>query len=125
MKSNYDGTCKGPEKHTWKMNDEVFYDKQTKAICIDSKCFQTLRDGTGVNGKASTAATRDLETRTKDARDQLELLWPMCLQKAGEYFPQRTETATIAGDSYNIEQRRQQFILASVLFKGLSLRWAD
>jgi len=93
MQSSYDGKCKGDPQHTWNKGDEVFYDKPTKTICIDSKCFQKLKEqaqagGTG-NSQGVSVKKRTIEEKTAEARSQLDLLWSMALNKAiNTYHPE-------------------------------------
>ena len=122
MESNYDGTCKGPDKHKWNKGDEVFYDKSTKAICIDGKCFQKLKAG-GQASPGNIAPTRTLEQRTEDARQQLELLWPMCLTKACTVLGLEPKPIK-ASELKNDPEYKDALILAQVFYKGGSMVWA-
>lgn len=89
MKTQYDGTCKGPDKHAWKVGDEVFYDKTTKAICIDSSCFSKLRDAfqTGGNTAKPPTPAATLECKLANLKAFIDMVkasdidnecWPAC-----------------------------------------------
>lgn len=126
MQANYAGKCKAhPDEHSWDAGDEVFYDKTTKVICNDGKCFKEQKESGGSGGvKTPVVPVRNLETRTKDARDQLEMIWPMCLQKANGFFHpdydiQKASTGVLADPHF-----KDIIILAQCLFKGLSMGWS-
>jgi hypothetical protein len=126
MQAQYAGTCKGPDKHTWNPGDEVFYDKATKAICSDGKCFQALKaaGGQSGNGKTPTVPVRTVEQKTEDARNQIEILWPMAMSKATIlYHPDYTmEKATqLQGDDPKFDEILH---LAVRIFRELSLVWS-
>jgi len=127
MKTQYNGTCKGPDKHTWNIGDEVFYDKATKVICIDSACFTKLREVAQNGGGTAkqSASTRTLEGRTQDAADQLRLLWPMCQKKALEHYFEKPELAK-ASELNEIDKPKYEkaMILAQVFYKCGSYVWA-
>lgn len=127
MESRYDGTCKGPDKHTWKAGEEVFYDKTTKAICSDGKCFKTLKEGgaTEGNGKPPIVQARTNDQRLLDAKTQLENLWTICLNKATTiYHPEYTMEKASEYKADNPDDKRNIMILAQVFFKGLSMGWS-
>ena len=113
MQSRYSGTCKGPEKHTWEVGTEVFYDKDTKAICIDSNCFSQLKVG-GTKTTQITLSARTLEQKTEDCKSMLEILWPMCFQYSDTFLKEKRTDSSF----------QDIIIFAEVLYKGGAIAWA-
>lgn len=133
MKSNYAGKCKGMKTeqgiiiHEWKPGDEIFYQKDPKCICINEECFKKQQEnasGQTLSNKTVAVPQRDLETRTKDAREQLEMLWPMCLQKACVIYHPDYDIQKASQLQSDDTHFKDILILAQCLFKGLSYRWA-
>jgi len=115
MQSKFTGTCKGPDKHTWDVGDEVFYDKDTKAICIDSKCFQALKGSGGSKADLSNILPRRTpEQKTEDCKSMLEILWPMCFQYADTFLKEKRTDSSF----------QDIIIFAEVLYKGGAIAWA-
>ena len=99
MKSQWSGKCKGMQTadgltiHSWKVNDEIFYQKEPKCICVNEECFkkqqeQAQQPAANPAQIPSSAALnvnlppRSESERTDDCSHMLEILWSMAEQKA-------------------------------------------
>ena len=111
-------TSDGLTIHSWKVNDEIFYQKEPKCICVNEECFKKQQEE--AKGAASptpvapstTLPQRSGTERTEECKAMLEILWPMALKKA------ETVVAVDTDDS-----KKQRLILAEVIFKKLVDNW--
>jgi len=123
LTSQYDGTCKVCNK-TWKVGNQLWYQKDPKAICIDEQCFEAQKAAAGAphpaQGMADARAvqnpTRTESERTEDCKHMIEILWGMAEAKALEVIPKRE-----AGEQF--ADHRDRLIFAEVLYKSLTYNW--
>jgi len=127
LTSQYTGKCKVCGKE-WKVGNEIWYQKEPKAICIDEQCFERQKSGTTTltpptvnypppTGNPPTAARTESE-RTEDAKHMIEILWQMASAKALEVIPMTNQA-----DGELFWQNKDRIILAEVLYKSLTYSW--
>jgi len=125
MKSQWEGKCKGMKTadglmvHSWKVNDEIFYQKNPKCICINEACFKKQQEE--ASGAASpspgspptTLPPRSESERTEDCSHMIEILWSMADKKV----------KAIIKDNPGELENKDIIILKEVFFKGLVETW--
>ena len=127
LTSQYAGTCKVCNK-TWKVGNEIWYQKDPKAICIDEQCFERQKAGTttGVQTGVMAAPTvnypqpRTESEKTEDACHMIEILWQLAQKKALEVIPLREVQSTEPEEFWHNKDR---IILAEVFYKSLTYSW--
>ena len=124
LTSQYAGKCKVCGKE-WKVGNEIWYQKDPKAICIDEQCFERQKSGTTtltsptVNYPEPTPARTESE-KTEDAKHMIEILWMMAQTKATEVIPMRSVQSTEPEEFWHNKDR---LILAEVFYKSLTYSW--
>ena len=131
MKSQWAGKCKGMQTadgqiiHSWNVDDEIFYQKEPKCICINEECFKKQQAAATATTTSSSSSTsppttlppRSESERTDDCSHMLEILWSMAENKSKKIVGWE-QTGDKSEDFI-----KQQIILAEVLFKGLVVTW--
>jgi len=127
MKSQWAGKCKGMQTaegliiHEWKVNDEIFYQKEPKCICKNEECFKKQQEAATSSSSPppvvppsppTTLPPRSESERTEECSHMLNILWPMAEKKAENAVPVDTD-----------DSKKQRLILAEVMFKKLADCW--
>jgi len=75
IQSQYEGKCKGYTNdageltiHSWRVGDQIFYQRDPKCICINADCFEKQQHAAGTSPAKQTTDMKAKITRTTDER---------------------------------------------------------
>jgi hypothetical protein len=75
LSSQYEGKCKGYTNdageliiHSWRVGDQIFYQRDPKCICINADCFEKQKQATGTTPARQSTDIKAKITRTTDER---------------------------------------------------------
>ena len=123
ISAKFEGKCKGLPNdgnlivHSWKIGDQIHYQKEPKCVCINEECFNYQKSQTPSSPvTASQTPSRTESEKTDDNARMIEINWQIAEAKALKIIPKQDSAEEFAANN-------QRLILAEVFYKSLVLNW--
>jgi hypothetical protein len=116
FKSQYSGTCKNNPEHTWKVDEEVHYDKDKKIICTVLQCYLD-QGGSPIEEKKKQFQGRKRLT-AEEAKGLSKAVYLYAIEQASESLPEINLASDISG-RVTWERRQIMDKKADMFYKGM------